>query len=72
MPGKFNFTIFGGLEKKHYMRFRELKKRHGLDDRGLVECLVELALHNDPTQLSLIATDYKVTAPVDVTLPEVV
>lgn len=80
MPGKFNFTIFGGLDKQFYLRFRTLREKYKLDDRGMIECMLWLALVVHDKGESVITTEdfeylvgvYKTTAPVDITLPEVV
>lgn len=77
MPGKFNFTIFGGLDKQFYTRFRELRKKYDLDDRGLIECMIWM-IAIDQQDLGTVAPfhkvveEYKATAPVDITVPEVV
>jgi hypothetical protein len=80
MRGQFNFTVFGGLNKSHYERFRELRKKYGLDDRGMIECMIELALRleNHPdtgfsAALKEISGAYLITAPSDMPpLPEVI
>jgi hypothetical protein len=76
MPGKFNFTVFGGLEKEHYKAFRQLREKYDLTDRGLIECMIEFCAAgglNGHEGLAYLAAKYKVTAPVDAApLPEVV
>ena len=77
MPGKFNFTVFGGLEKEHYKRFRELRTKYDLTDRGMIECMIEYTVESTRNEVWLsgstyngqsfqdIVDTYKVTAPVD-------
>lgn len=78
MPGKFNFTIFGGLDKQFYLRFRALREKYKLDDRGLVECMIwYVVLYAHLPDLyepnfAEVCKNYQATAPVDITLPEVV
>lgn len=71
MASAFNFVIFGGLDKPYYTRFRELRNKYGLKDKGLVECLIWLALQNRDneaiTELDWFVPIYKKTAPEDMT-----
>jgi hypothetical protein len=75
-PGGFAFNIPGGLEKQFYKRFRALRDKYKLTDRGLIECMVWLALENERIELGIdfrkLTGHYLTTAPVDITLPEVV
>jgi hypothetical protein len=75
---QYNFVVFGGLTKPYYDRFRQLREKYGLKDRGMIECLIASLLEgfqahstNEATFRALVDT-YKVTAPVDqAPLPEV-
>jgi hypothetical protein len=81
--GGFAWSIPGGFDKPYYLRFRELRKKYGLSDKQLVECLIWFALNlKDSCDADVlgtgntwpeIVTQYLTTAPSEMPrLPEVI